>query len=157
MEIDLSAADVTVSVTVGELIPCMVAPMAVEPAATGVATPWLLLAELSMVAMLVADDPHVTVPVMSCVDVSEKVPVAVNACVVPSGTVALAGATTMDVSVAALTVSDSCPVTLPSGEVAVMTVLPGLTAVAKPLPATETTPGLDDSHDAVIGWLVPSE
>ncbi len=49
-----------------------------------------------MVATTAAEELHVTVVVMSCVELSEKVPVAVNCCVVPLAIVGLVGVTDID-------------------------------------------------------------
>ena len=97
-------------------------------------------------AMLVFEELHVTVPVMSCVVPSENVPVAVNCCNVPSGTEGDAGVTAIEVAVAFVTVTVALEKTPP--EVAVMAVLPAATPKASPgapftlIPATARFPEL---------------
>src|ERR1700749_827142 len=81
-------------------------------------------------AMFVFDELQVTVPVISCVDPSEKVPVAVNCCKVPSGIDGLAGVTAMEVTVALVTVKVAFAETFP--EAAVMVDVPGATPSARP-------------------------
>ncbi len=78
---DKSVAGVTVRVVEDEMLPA-VAVMLVVPAATGVAIP-LEPAALLIVAIKAADEFQVTDEVRSCVLLSEKLPVAVNCCVVP--------------------------------------------------------------------------
>ena len=75
---------------------------------------------------------HVTLFVMSSVELSVKVPVAVYCCWLPSGIEVLAGVTAMDVRVALVTVSCAVPVTPLAASVAVMDVVPGAIAVASP-------------------------
>jgi hypothetical protein len=74
--IDTRAAAVTVSVVEPETLP-EVAVIVVEPIASDAANPpepaWLL-----MVAMDVSAELHVTELVRSCLELSEKIPVAVN-------------------------------------------------------------------------------
>src|SRR5258708_24244686 len=78
------------------------------PAFAPVATPVALI-----VAMVVSDEVHVAVLVRFCVVPSEKCPVALNGSVFPAATDALTGATVIDVSAAALTVSEAVPATGP--------------------------------------------
>ncbi|MBA7684674.1 hypothetical protein ES703_93080 [subsurface metagenome] len=59
-------------------------------------------------------------------------PVAVNCCVLPSGTVGLAGVTVMETSSAAVTVRVVEPLIPVAGSVAVIVVVPGARAVARP-------------------------
>jgi hypothetical protein len=81
-------------------------------------------------AMLVTDDLQVTTPVTSCTLLSEKVPVAVNCCAIPSGMLGFAGVTAIDVMTAEVTVRVVDPEIEP--RVAEMVVLPAATAVASP-------------------------
>ena len=68
------------------------------------------------------DDVQVADAVRSCVLALVYVPVAVNCCVLPSGTDALAGVTEMETRVGAVIVSVVDPVIVP--DVAVMVVEP---------------------------------
>ena len=76
---------------------------------------------------------------------------------VPTGMLGLAGVTEMEERTAEVTVRVVLPEILP--EVAVMFTVPTLRAVARPLPVTVTTEGLDEAQVTcvVISWLVPSE
>jgi hypothetical protein len=69
----------------------------------------------------------------------------------------LAGVTEMEDRVAEFTVRVVLPEILP--EMAVMVEVPAATAVARPLPLTVATEGLDEVQltCVVISWLVPSE
>lgn len=132
---DCATALLTVSVAVAVVLP-VAAVMVTCPALTVLATPWLPLA-LLMVARLVSDEVQVTVVVRSCVLLSEYVPVALNACCTPAGTVVDAGVTAIDLSVAAVTDSVAVPDTLP--EAAVMVALPTLAPVATPAALIDAT------------------
>jgi len=120
----------------------------VVPAATPVASPVLA----PMVANPVFDDAHVTVVVMSFVELSLYVPVAVNCCVVPALIEGAAGVTAIDCSVttAAVTVNESFGLTtLPS--VAVICVVPAATPVANPVLAPMVAnPVFDEAHVTVV-------
>ena len=105
-----------------------VAVMVAAPGPTPVATPLLL-----MVAMLLEELDQVTGT--ACEVPSEKVPMAVNACVVPPAMLAVPGDTAMLVSVAEVTLSATAgDVTVPDEVVtfAVMLVLPTASDVARP-------------------------
>ena len=97
-------------------------------------------------AMLVFEELHVTVPVMSCVVPSENVPVAVNCCNVPSGIDGDAGVTAIEFAVAFVTVRVALEKTLP--ELAVIAELPAAMPIARPgalftlMPATARFPEL---------------
>ena len=99
--------------------------------------------------------------VKSCALPSEKVPVAVNCCVNPAGTVGLAGVTLIDTKLVPVTVSVVEPKTPP--DVAVICVVPAATPVASPLePAAfeivATDPSLDDHvTESVKSCVLPSE
>ncbi len=126
---DASVAELTVRILVPDMLPDAAVIVAV-PAATGVICP-LEPAALPTVATVVADELQVTDAVMSCVLLSEKIPVAVNCSVVPRATRGLVGVTAMDLSVAELTIRVVEPEMLP--EVAVMVAVPAATDVACPL------------------------
>ncbi len=96
---ELRVAAVTVRVAPLDTMLPEVAVMVVEPAATGVATP-LVPPELLMVATLRKEDAQVTNLVMSRVEPSVYVPVAVNCWFVPRAMVALVGVTAMETRVA---------------------------------------------------------
>jgi len=102
---------------------------------------------------------QVTELVMSCFVLSEKVPVAVNCCTVPSGMETLTGVTTIETRKALVTVSDAVPETLP--EVAEMIVVPAASAFANPgapFKLMLATDGLEDVQvtDEVMFWELPS-
>src|SRR6476660_6094017 len=78
----------------------------------------------------IAED-HTTLSVRSRVDPSENVPVAVKCTVKPAGTLGAAGATSIDASVALVTVNVVDPA-MPA-ELAPMSVEPCATGVARPL------------------------
>ena len=82
---------------------------------------------------------------------------AVNCWVFPAGTLGVSGVTDTEDKVAAFTVRAAVPDLPP--KVAVMVVVPALTAVARPLLLTVATVALDELQvaTAVISRLVPSE
>ncbi len=102
----------------------------VAPVETEVASP-LKPAVLLIVATDADVELHVTDPVTFCVVLSEKVPVAVNCCVVPRVILGLVGVTEMDTSTAGVTANVVEPDMLP--EMAVIVVEPIATDVALPL------------------------
>jgi hypothetical protein len=83
-----------------------------------------------IVAIPVVCDVHVTELVKFCVELSEKVPVAVNCSVLPFAIEGFAGVTAIDTSVAEVTVSNVDPLTLP--DVAMIVLVPAAFAVAIP-------------------------
>jgi hypothetical protein len=95
---DNVTAAVTVRVAVPDL-PLKAAVMVAVPAALAVARPLL-----TIVATVVLDEDQVTWVVISRVDESEYVPVAVNCWVVPTALLGLAGVTAIEDKVAAVTV-----------------------------------------------------
>jgi len=127
--IDASVAAVTVTVFVPERVPAVALTVA-EPAATDVASP-LEPAALLIVATEPGEELQVTADDISCVLLSEKVPVAVNWLVPPFAMFGLVVVTAIDVSVAAVTVNAFVPETFPTA--AVITVEPAATDVARPL------------------------
>src|SRR5258708_32906349 len=102
-----------------------VALMLVVPAPTPVATPDALI-----VANPRPLDAQVTEAVRSCVLLSVNVPLAVNACVVPSGMEVLTGFTAIESKAAGATVKVVSPLMLPA--VAVIVLAPVLTPIASP-------------------------
>jgi len=127
IDTDTSFADVTVRAAEPTILPDA-ALIVVVPADSEVAFP-----PATMEAMDVADELHVADAVRSCVELSEKVPVAVNCWVVPVGIVGLDGVTAMDTSVAAVTVKVAEPEMLPTAAVIVTGAVPTAIAVAFPL------------------------
>jgi hypothetical protein len=97
--------------------------MAVEPTATAVASPALLI-----VATVVLDELQIADVVKFCMVRSDNVPVAVNCCVVPLAILLPAGVTSIDATADEVSVVE--PVTAPY--VAVISVEPGVWAVASP-------------------------
>jgi hypothetical protein len=89
-------------------------------------------------ARLLPEDAHVTVPVMSCVVLSENVPTALYCCNTPSGIEEFKGVTSILVSVALVTVSVAVPVTVPEGivKLAVIVDIPPAKPIAFPLVGT---------------------
>jgi 1,4-dihydroxy-2-naphthoyl-CoA synthase len=93
-----------------------------------------------IVATVVVCEVHVAVLVKFCVELSEKVPVAVNCSVVPFTIEGLAGVTAIDTSVGvvALTVRVVEPLTPP--EAACILLVPAATPVANPPTVIFATP-----------------
>ncbi len=106
--IETSAAGVTVS-SVALLTLPEVAVIVAVPTATVLPSPALLI-----VAVEGVSDDQVTVLVRFCVPPSVNVPVAVNACIVPSARDGVAGVTASDTRAAEVTVSAVEPVTDPT-------------------------------------------
>lgn len=92
---------------------------------TPVANPLVVI-----VTLVISEEVHCTILVISCVLWSLRVAVAVYCCCKPSAIGALAGVTAMLVMVALETVNEALPEIDPN--VAVMVVWPAPTAVAKP-------------------------
>ena len=151
--IEASVAAVTES-NIEPVCPERLDEMAEVPTATPVASPMEPLA-FEIVATLVVAELQVACLVMSCVVLSEKVPVAVNCCMVPAAIDGFAGVTAMEVNVAAVTVSTVEPVWLES--VAETLVVPTPSPVARPrdplaLEMVATDVVLEDQRT----WLVMS-
>ena len=138
IEIDTRRSGDTVSV-VEPLTEPKAACRVVVPLATLEARPWAL-----MVATEADEEDQKTDPVMSCVLESLKVPIAANWRVVSGAMVEFAGVTAIETSVAALTVSDPVPLTLP--EVAVMVAVPVPTPDATPFASMLATPVAEDDQ-----------
>jgi hypothetical protein len=137
-------AGVTVRLVAPETIP-EVAVRVVAPGATEVTRP-LDPIVLLMAATYAADELQVTILVRSWVVLSEKVPIAVNCCVVPLAMVGSAGVTASETRVAEVTVMEVDPVTAPL--VAEIVLFP----TALPFPC----PGLLDVEVAIrIGAGLP--
>ena len=154
-----SVAAVTVNVVVPEITPEM-AVIVVTPTAVELARPSEPRA-FEIVAIASSEDDHVTETVRSWVVVSEKTPVAVNCCAVPLAMLGSAGVTSIETSVAAVTVSVVEPEITP--DVAVIVVAPTAAALARPSepPALEIVAiaSTEDDHVtvAVRSWVVASE
>ena len=84
-----------------------------------------------IVAVVVVAEFHVTVLVITCVELSLYVPVATNCCVAPFAIDGLTGVTAIDTSVAAVTVSTSTGEVTPDSA-AVMLLVPTPTPLASP-------------------------
>jgi len=157
MESNVTIAAFTVRVAFPEALP-EAAVMVAEPAPTDVASPALLI-----VAIDISEELHVTCVVRSCLLLSEKIPVAVNCCLVPRAMLGFVGVTSMEtnVTVAAFTVRVVLPEIAP--DVAVIVVEPSEKAVASPLEPTVSLTvamaGLKELHvtDDVRSFLVLSE
>ena len=122
--IEARFAAFTVSAAFPLTVP-IVADMVVAPIFNPVASPLTVID-----ATPVLDDFHVTTPVTSCTLPSEKVPVAVNCCEIPSGMFGFAGVTAIELITAAVTVKVVDPETVP--EVAVIVLLPAASVFASP-------------------------
>jgi hypothetical protein len=136
MAIESRMAFVTVSVAVSLTAPTA-AVMTLVPMATPVASPFEPVA-LEIVAVAAVIDDHAAVSVRSCLLASVKKPVAMNCSFVPAAIVCVAGVTTIETSVSAVTMRVSFPVTttaaapVPIVEVAEMTDMPTAAPVASP-------------------------
>jgi len=86
----------------------------------------------------------------SCVELSEKVPVAVNCRLVPGAMLGDGGASAIDTMVAAVTVivtvAEAEPQTLATAQVPVIVAVPGPTALILPLLLTAATDGLEEDQ-----------
>lgn len=127
--IDKRVTSVTVSKVEPEMLP-EVATIVVDPAVTPVANP-LEPEALLMVATDVSEELQVADVVISCVELSEKCPVAEYCTVVLFLTDLFAGVTVIETRLAAVTVSLVEPEMLP--EVAAIVVNPAAILVANPL------------------------
>jgi len=150
---------VTVSVVVPTMFvsPCgLVAEMVVfVPPVKPVAKPPAV-----MEAESVFEEDHATDAVISCVLLSENVPVAVNCWVCPTTTVGFAGVTAMDKRTGAVIVNCAVPlIVVVCVEVAVIvTGPPAVTPVATPVVALIVAIAvLPDDHVTVTGPVDPSE
>lgn len=144
--IETGTADVTVKLALA-LTEAMLAVMLTDPAATPLATPWLPVL-LLIVAMVKSDVLHCTVEVTSCVLPSLKVPLAVNACVVPAGMEPDCGAMEMLTGIAAVTVSVAGTV-IPENDAVIPTVpVPEPVLVATPELLIVAISVLADTHVA---------
>ena len=77
--IAIEVREITVSVTAGDVTPLIAAVICVVPPATPVARP-----DVEIAAVAVVPEFHVTAAVISVVDPSLNVPVAINCCVAPT-------------------------------------------------------------------------
>jgi len=123
--IAIDVSEITVSVTPGTVTVPNVAVILVVPPANAVASP----PDAVMVAVAVVPDAHVTVAVISAVELSLYVPGGVNCCVAPTLNVLVLRCDRNRVRVNEVTVSrDAGRVTVPI--VAVICVVPAATPVA---------------------------
>ena len=149
--IEVSVAEFTVKVVLPEIAPD-VAVMVDVPVVALVVMPAAFT-----VAIDVVPEVQVTDALMSCVDPSEYVPVAVSCLVAALGIDGLAGVMEIAVSVAAVTVSVVLPEIVP--DVAVMVEVPIATPVARPLVLVVATDAVLEDQDtiALISFDDPSE
>ena len=144
--IDTNVGAVAVTVRVVEPLTAPEAALIVlVPAATPVAKPPALI-----VATLVVCEVHVAVLVRFCVELSEKVPVAVNCCVLPFAIDGFAGVTAIDTSVGAVAVTVSSVVPSTAPEAASILLVPVATPVANPPAVIVTTPAVCEVHVTVL-------
>lgn len=147
-------AEFTPRVVLPEIFPEVAVMIVPAPTATAVATPLLFT-----VTMEALDELQVTSAVISRLDPSGNVPVAVNAWVTPTGILELTGVTEMEDRGGVFTLRTVVPIELlleilpGSPEVAVMVVVPMARAVAKPLLSTVATAGLEELQTT---WVVIS-
>jgi hypothetical protein len=139
----VSSAAVTVKVVLPETPP-MVAEIVALPTAAPVASP----PGSAIVATAVLDELHETRDGRSCLELSEKMPVALNCWVRPFATLGAAGVTWINVRTAPVTVRVVLPEMPPL--IAEMVAEPTPTAVATPLDETDATAEFDDVH---VTWL----
>ena len=102
--------------------------MVALPTAKAVASPRGVL--MLTVATLASDEVQLADAVMSCIEPSVKVPVAVNCCVRPTGIEGIAGVIAIDTNVAGVTVKLVEPVIEP--EVAMTLAVPRALLLARP-------------------------
>ena len=107
----------------------------VVPAANPIANPPAVI-----IATLMVCDVQVTEFVRFCVELSEKVPVAVNCAVVPFAIERLEAVTAIDTNVAGVTVKLAEPATAP--EIACIVLVPAPAAVTNPPAVIVATPVL---------------
>lgn len=150
--IETRVAVVTVNTTGVLVTPLNVAVILLVPAACVVANP-----PDTMVATDVLEELHITELVMSNVELSEYVPVAVYCCVKPAAILAVVGVTVIELNVAAVTVNVLVGLVTPLN-VAVMLVVPAAMVVANPPDAMVATLGVAEAHvtDDVMFTVVPS-
>ena len=120
MVIDIKSTEVTVRVVEADIAPTEAVTVVVP------VTPLETNPVLSIVATEASVELHRAVAVTSCVELSLKVPVAVNCLVAPAGIKLARGAMVIDTSVAPVTVTAAVPDMVP--DVAVMVELPGARA-----------------------------
>jgi hypothetical protein len=134
----------TVSVTAGDVLPLFEAVICVVPAATPVARPVFEIVAVPGVA-----DVQVTVELMSAIELSLNVPVAVNCCVAPTlRDAGVTGVTAIEVRDIAVTVSVTAGEVTPLID-AVICVVPAATPVARPVPEIVAVAGVPDVHVTV--------
>ena len=102
------------------------------------------------VATLVVCEVHVAMLVKFCVELSEKVPVAMNCSVLPFAIEGFAGVTEIDTSVGAVTVTVRVVDPLTAPEAACILLVPAPTPVANPPAAIVATPVVCEVHIAVL-------
>jgi hypothetical protein len=144
MVIEISAAGVTVSVATGLVIVPEVAVTLVEPVASVVANPELLMLATEGVAEF-----HVALLVRSAVVESLYVPVAVNCWVNPLTIDGFVGTTAIDTNVAGATVNVAGGLVIDPAA-AVMFVEPAFAGVARPEPLIVATVVSDEFQVAVL-------
>ncbi len=93
-----------------------------------------------------------TLLVKFCVELSEKVPVAVNCCFVPLAIEGFAGVSAIDTSVAGVTVKVVDPVMPP--ETALIALVPVATPVANPPAVIVATPVVAELHVSRAGQIL---
>lgn len=145
--IDSSTTGVTVRVVDPEKPPEL-AVIVVEPVFTDVARP-LEPNMLLIVAIFISDEFHVADEEISCVETSEKVPMAMNCWVFPRTILGFTGVTVIAVITSGVTPSVAGRLVMLVND-AKMVVVPSLTAVAKPALLIVAIPIVDEDHVATL-------
>jgi hypothetical protein len=109
-------------------------------------------------ATVLFEELHATLSEISLVVPSEKVPVAVNCCMMPSGIDVAVGVTRIEVNIDVEAETSRVAVPEIPPEVAVMVDVPAATACANPALLIVATEAFDDAHvaDLVRSLLLPS-
>lgn len=154
--IDTSTGAVTVRVAWFDVTPEKAAVMVVVPCARVAANPRVPVALLT-VATCVFDDAHTAEAVMSCVVLSEKVPVAVNCSLPPAAMLVAAGETEIELRVAGVTVSTAGGTEVTVANEARMFVVPVPLDSASPnVPAVFPTVATEGVEELQIAKVVRS-
>ena len=143
----VTAIDTSVGAVTVRVVEPLIAPKAALIVLVPVPTPFANPPEV-IVATVVVSEVHVAVLVRFCVELSEKVPVAVNCFVFPLAIEGFAGVTAIDTSAGAVTVRVVVPLTAP--DAALIVLVPVATAVANPPPVIVATVVVCELHVAVL-------
>jgi hypothetical protein len=148
--IDTSVAAVTVTVVVPASEPHTLATLQVA-VIVALPVPTLLTSPLLLtVAAAEFEEIQVRSALRSCVEASEKVPVAVNCWLVPGAMLGVGGVSAIDMRVAGVTVTlkvaEAEPQTLATAQIPLIVAVPVPTALILPLLLTVATDGLEEDQ-----------